>query len=199
MDPSQRITRTFDSDSSLNSLEEISQEVASTSQPSFSEAKTLDHINFNTSPDSNYRISKPDGLFQQQYGDEMTEQEGQGERSAFSNWKKAYTENMRQKTLPYTTPYQVQRKGKISSFGRYQKKCQCHYCQTQKEALSGNTEGQDPPSWKSLVEGFTNLNFKSDTNQACAPPKEQPPDLEKEKSHKEGEKKSKRIPPRNRK
>ncbi|XP_059535833.1 protein FAM156A/FAM156B-like [Myotis daubentonii] len=198
MDPSERITKTFGSDSSLNSLEDISQEGASTSQPS-SEAETLDRFNFNNRPDINYRISRPEGLFQQQYGDEMTEQEGQGERSAFSDWKKAYTENMKPKALPYTTPYQVQRKGKISSFGRYQKKCQCHYCETQKEALSGKTEGQDPPSWKTLVEGFTNLNFKTDTNQACAPSNEQPQDLEKEKSHQEGEKKNKRIPPRNRK
>lgn len=194
MDPSQRITTTSNSDSSLNSLEDISQEGASTSQPSLSEATTLDHINFNVSPNIN---SKPEGLSQQQYGDDMTEQEGQGERSAFSNWKKAYTDDMRQKALSYTTPYQVQRKGKISSYGRYQKKCQCHYCQTQKEALSGNTEEQEPPSWKALVEGFANLSFKTNTNQACAPPNEQPQDLEKEKNHQEGENKNKKIPPRN--
>nr|KAF6492465.1 hypothetical protein HJG59_009667 [Molossus molossus] len=171
----------------MNPPEEIFQVVASPSQPSFSEVKILDPINGNddcTSP--------PERELQQPCSHENTQQEKQEEISASDPLKeKTSIENMRQKTFTYMTPYQGQKNGKISSYDTYQKKCKCHYCQTQKEAISGNPDEQHPLSWKSLVEGFNPLNLHPDTTQACSVQGKLPQDSEREKSHQMRMKKSK--------
>uniref|UniRef100_A0A9L0RFP8 Uncharacterized protein n=2 Tax=Equus caballus TaxID=9796 RepID=A0A9L0RFP8_HORSE len=164
MDPPWRVTTTLNSGSSLIPPKEISQEVTSTSQPSSSKVQNLDLINLNLNPDSNYLTPLPEELCQQQYRDEMTQQERQWEMSVFPQRKKTFMENMRQKTLNHMAPYRIEKEGKISSSHvKDHNKCKCRHCQSQREHVSGNPKGQNPSSWKMLVQDLSHLNLSSDT------------------------------------
>ncbi|XP_047620157.1 protein FAM156A/FAM156B-like [Phacochoerus africanus] len=176
MDPSRRITPTLKSESSLVPPKETSQEVTSTSQPSFSQVQSCNLTNFNRSPSSKYLSPLPQELRQEQYRDEMAEQEKQWEKPESPQRKKTLVENKRQKTLNYKSPFRAGREGKISSlYNKDWNKCKCHYCQIQKETVSGNPEGQNSSSWKTLVQDLSQLNLSPDTTQArCVPEEELP-------------------------
>ncbi|XP_064340095.1 protein FAM156A/FAM156B-like [Camelus dromedarius] len=163
MDPSWRVTPTLKSDSSLTPPKEISQEITSTSQPSFSEAQNMDLNIFNLSLNRNCLTPLPEELLQQQYRDEMIQQERQWERSAFPQRKKTFMENMRQKTLNHTAPYRLGREGKIcSSHDKGQNKFKCHCSHIQRDTISEISEEQNSSSWKMLLQGLSNLNLSPD-------------------------------------
>ncbi|KAF0882051.1 FA156 protein, partial [Crocuta crocuta] len=163
MDPPHRVTPPFNSDSSLIPPKEISQEVT-TSQSSLSKVQNLDCIDFSPSFNSSYLTPLPKEMIQQEYKDETSQQERKWEKSVFPQRKKTFLENIRQKRYNHMAPYRVEREGKThSSHDKYQNRCKCHYCTIQREAISGNSKGQNPSSWKMLVEGFSLLNINSDT------------------------------------
>lgn len=175
MDPPRKVTPPFNSDSLLIPPKEMSQKLTSTSQSSFSKVQNLDRINVSPSFNSNYLTPLPEETIQQQYRDEMSQHERQWEKSAFPQRKNTFMENMRQKSYYHMAPYRVEREGKIYfSHDRDQNKCKCHYCLIQREAISGNSKGQNASSWKMLVEGFSHLNINSDTTESRCPSEKLP-------------------------
>uniref|UniRef100_A0A8C3YDV7 Protein FAM156A/FAM156B n=1 Tax=Catagonus wagneri TaxID=51154 RepID=A0A8C3YDV7_9CETA len=163
MDPPWRVTPTLKSESSLVPPKETSQEVTSTSKPSFSEVQSCNLTKFNRSPNSSNLTPLPQEPLQEQYRDEMAEQEKQWEKPESPQRKKTLVENKRQKTLNYKSPFQAGREGRISSsYNKDWNKCKCHYCQIQKEtshrpSVSGRPAERNgathPSSWETPVQG----------------------------------------------